>query len=43
VLLVIGGAAVLRIFATTGLDQVIPQFVSLEEALAAMPRSAKDS
>lgn len=43
VLLVIGGAAVLRIFATTGLDQVIPQFASLEEALAAMPRSAKDS
>lgn len=35
VLLVIPGAAVRRIFALTGLDQVIPHFSSLEEALAA--------
>lgn len=35
VLLVIGGAAVLRIFAVTGLDRVIPNFASLDEALAA--------
>jgi len=33
--LVITGAAVLRIFSVTGLDEVIPQFASLEEALAA--------
>jgi anti-sigma B factor antagonist len=33
--LVITGAAVLRIFAITGLDSVIPHFASLEEALAA--------
>ena len=33
--LVIAGAAVLRIFAVTGLDDVIPHFASLEEALAA--------
>src|SRR5215470_1306763 len=33
--LVITGAAVLRIFAVTGLDDVIPHFASLEEALAA--------
>jgi len=33
--LVITGAAVLRIFAITGLDNVIPLFASLEEALAA--------
>jgi anti-sigma B factor antagonist len=33
--LVITGAAVLRIFAITGLDGVIPHFASLEEALAA--------
>jgi anti-sigma B factor antagonist len=33
VLLVITGAAVLRIFAITGLDDVIPHFTSLEEAL----------
>ncbi len=43
VLLVIGGATVLRIFAITGLDQVIPHFASLEEALAATPRSTQDS
>lgn len=31
--LVIPGAAVQRIFALTGLDQVIPSFVTLQEAL----------
>jgi anti-sigma B factor antagonist len=34
VLLVLPGATVLRIFSITGLDQVIPNFPSLEEALA---------
>ena len=34
VLLVIPGAAVLRIFAITGLDRVIPNVTSLDEALA---------
>ena len=34
VLLVIPGAAVLRVFAITGVDQVIPIFASLDEALA---------
>jgi anti-sigma B factor antagonist len=34
VLLVISGAAVLRIFAVTGIDHLIPSFASLEEALA---------
>jgi anti-sigma B factor antagonist len=43
VLLVIGGATVLRIFAITGLDQLIPYFTTLEEALAAMSRSTEDS
>ena len=33
VLLVMHGAAVLRIFAITGLDRVIPHFTSLEQAL----------
>jgi anti-sigma B factor antagonist len=33
VLLVIRGAAVLRIFSITGLDRVIPYFPSLEQAL----------
>jgi anti-sigma B factor antagonist len=37
VLLVIAGAAVLRIFAVTGLDRVIPNFTSLAEALAQTP------
>ena len=37
VLLVMPGAAVLRIFAVTGLDQVFPSFTSLEEALARVP------
>lgn len=32
--LVISGAAVQRIFAITGLDHVIPNFTSLQEALA---------
>ena len=41
--LVITGAAVLRIFAITGLDNVIPHFASLEEALAATPRSTESS
>jgi anti-sigma B factor antagonist len=34
VLLVIPAATVLRIFAITGMDQVIPNFASLDEALA---------
>ena len=34
VLLVITGAAVLRIFAISGLDRVIPNFADLDEALA---------
>ena len=33
-LLVISGTAVLRVFAITGFDRVIPNFTSLEEALA---------
>lgn len=37
VLLVMRGAAVLRIFAVTGLDQVFPSFTSLDEALAQVP------
>ena len=41
--LVITGAAVLRIFAVTGLDDVIPHFASLEEALAATSGSAEGS
>ena len=43
VLLVMGGAAVLRIFAITGLDGVIPHFTSLEQALtqASAPSSAQ--
>jgi anti-sigma B factor antagonist len=36
--LVITGRAVLRIFAVTGLDNVIPHFASLEEALAVTSR-----
>jgi anti-sigma B factor antagonist len=35
--LVIGGAAVVRILAITGLDSVIPYFTSLEEALGQTP------
>jgi anti-sigma B factor antagonist len=37
VLLVMGGAAVVRIFAITGLDSVIPHVTSLDEALAQAP------
>jgi anti-sigma B factor antagonist len=37
VLLVISGAAVLRIFAVTGIDHLIPNFPSLGEALAQTP------
>jgi len=33
-LLVIPGPAVLRVFTITGVDQIIPNFTSLEEALA---------
>jgi anti-sigma B factor antagonist len=36
--LVVTGPAVLRIFALTGLDRVIPHSASLEEALAAASR-----
>jgi len=41
--LVITGAAVLRIFAVTGLDDVIPHFASLEQALAATSGSTEGS
>jgi anti-sigma B factor antagonist len=41
--LVITGAAVLRIFAITGLDRVIPHFASREEALAATSRSTENN
>jgi hypothetical protein len=33
-LLVIPGNAVLRVFTITGIDRIIPNFMSLEEALA---------
>jgi hypothetical protein len=36
-LLVISGAAVLRIFAVTGIDHLIPTFPTLEQALAPAP------
>jgi len=36
-MLVIGGSAVLRIFAVTGIGHLIPSFPSLERALAAAP------
>jgi anti-anti-sigma factor len=36
-LLVISGAAVLRIFAVTGIGRLIPSFPSLEQALAQAP------
>jgi anti-sigma B factor antagonist len=39
VLLVVGSAVVLRLFAITCLDQVIPHFTSLEQALAATARN----
>ena len=35
VLLVLPGAAILRVFAITGMDRVIPNFTSLDEALTA--------
>jgi anti-sigma B factor antagonist len=41
VLLVITGAAVLRIFAITGLDKVIPHLTSLEEALGQAPAATE--
>ena len=41
VLLVIPGAAVLRVFAITGMDQVIPNFASLDEALAEVAAGTK--
>ena len=41
--LVVTSAAVLRIFAITGLDDVIPHFATLEEALAATCGSAESS
>ena len=40
VLLVIPGTAVLRVFALTGMDRVIPNFTSLAEALAQAPAPA---
>src|SRR4029077_19140196 len=39
-LLVIRGTAVLRVFALTGMDKVIPNFTSLAEALARTPATA---
>jgi anti-sigma B factor antagonist len=41
-LLVISGAAVLRIFAVTGIDRLIPNFPSLGQALA-QPAAVADS
>lgn len=41
VLLVISGGAVLRIFTLTGVDQVIPVFTTLAEALAAAAATAE--
>jgi anti-anti-sigma factor len=40
VLLVISGTPVLRVFALTGMDTVIPNFTSLAEALAQAPAPA---
>ena len=40
VLLVIPSTAVLRVFALTGMDTVIPNFTSLAEALAQTPAAA---
>jgi len=44
-LLVIQATAVLRVFAITGVDRLIPSFPNLEEALAQVPaaQSARDS
>jgi anti-sigma B factor antagonist len=41
--LVITGTAVLRIFAVTGLDDVIPHFASLDDALAATSGGTESS
>jgi anti-anti-sigma factor len=41
--LVISGAAVLRIFAVTGLGRMIPTFPSLDQALARTPATAIQS
>ena len=41
VLLVIAGTAVLRVFAITGMDKVIPNFTTLDEALAAAAATAE--
>ncbi len=40
VLLAVSGAAVLRVLAITGIDQAIPNFASLDEALAQAVESA---
>jgi len=42
VLLVVGGAAVLRILSITGLDRVIPNFSTLEQALAQTSAAHRD-
>jgi anti-sigma B factor antagonist len=42
VLLVIGGATVMRILSITGLDRVIPHFPSLDQALARLPAARPD-
>ena len=39
--LVISGDAVLRIFSITGMDQVIPSFTSLDQALAQAPANGR--
>jgi anti-sigma B factor antagonist len=39
--LVISSPHILRIFAITGIDRVIPRFSSVEEALARPPRSTR--
>ncbi len=41
--LVLAGPTIPRIFAITGLDQVIPHFTNLEEALAATSRGRENS
>ena len=41
VLRVITSTAVLRVFAMTGLDRVIPNFASLQEALVQAPAAAR--
>ena len=39
ILLALSGAAVPRIFEITGVDQVLPRFASVAEALASLPRA----